>query len=300
MTPTVSILIVTYRNPDLTRECLHAVQRAVANLSAEVLVIDNASPDTTAEMIREEFRSLSFEASPDNLGFAKANNVLARRATGKYLLLLNPDAILHDGAIEALLDLADRVPGAGLYGGRTLRPSGELDRASCFGFQTLWSLTCFAGGLSRAFKHSRIFDPESLGEWQRDSERRVDIITGCLLLAPTALWNELNGFDEDFWMYGEDQDLAIRVRALGYRPMITPAAVATHVLGASSSSSGNKSVMVLGSRVRLMRKHWSPLKARVGITLLLIGCGLRAVGGGADLGWREGWRRRHEWTTTGL
>jgi N-acetylglucosaminyl-diphospho-decaprenol L-rhamnosyltransferase len=126
----LSILIVTYRNPDLTRRCLQAVGQAITHVDAEVLVLDNHSPDSTPSMIREEFDWVSFDPSSENLGFARANNVLAKRATGEYILLLNPDAILHDGALDALLRLADERPEAGLYGGRTLRPSGELDPGS--------------------------------------------------------------------------------------------------------------------------------------------------------------------------
>lgn len=290
----LSVLIVTYRNPDLTRQCLAAAQQALAGLESEVLVLDNASPDSTAELVREEFPWVHLDASPVNHGFAKANNILARRAQGKYLLLLNPDAILHHGAIDALLLLADRRPDAGIVGGRTLRPDGTLDPGSCWGFQTLWSLACFASGLSRTFKHSRLLDPESLGHWRRDTVRHVDIVTGCLLLTLASTWRQLGGFDEAFWMYGEDQDLAIRAHHAGFRPMITPGAVATHVVGASSAS-GRKNVMVLASRVRLMRKHWPTWKVRMGTLLLAIGCGIRAIGADPQSGWREGWRRRDEW-----
>ena len=153
---------------------------------------------------------------------------------------------------------------------------------------------CFATGFSTVFKGNRLFDPESLGNWQRDSLRHVDVVTGCLLLMPAALWRGLGGFDPAFWMYGEDQDLAVRLKRAGYRPVVTPDAVLTHYVGASSSP-GNKLVMVLGSRVRLMRKHWSAPAARLGIVLLELGCGLRAILARSDKSWLEGWRRRAEW-----
>ena len=291
----MSILIVTYGNPVLTRRCLTAVGEHIADIDAEVLVLDNASPDETAEVVHNEFPWTIFEASSVNLGFARANNMLAARARGEFILLLNPDAILHDGALESLLCLAAQRPEAGVYGGRTLKPSGEVDPSSCWGFQTLWSLVCFATALSHIFKHNARFDPESLGPWQRDSVRRVDIVTGCLLLIRSRLWAELGGFDEDFWMYGEDQDLALRVHRAGYRPMITPAAVVTHVVGASSAP-GKKNVMVLNSRVRLMRKHWPARHAQIGGLLLKCGCAVRALGTAPAVGWRESWQRRREWS----
>jgi N-acetylglucosaminyl-diphospho-decaprenol L-rhamnosyltransferase len=295
----LSLLIVTYRNPALTRECLAAVNAAVKNIDAEVLVLDNASPDGVADMIRAEFPWVDLDASAENLGFAKGNNVLAGRAQGEFILLLNPDAILHDGALEAILSFAQQHPQAGIYGGRTLRPSGEVDPSSCWGFQTVWSLVCFATGLSRVFKRTALFDPESLGAWTRDSVRQVDVVTGCFLLIRAELWRDLGGFDEEFWMYGEDQDLAVRAYRRGYRPLITPDAVVTHVVGASSST-GNKNVLVLGSRVRLMRKYWWRSKVRVGIVLLWCGCGVRAFAADRGIGWRESWNRRREWMATGL
>ena len=104
-------------------------------------------------------------------------------------------------------------PGHGLYGGRTLWPDGTVCPGSCWGKPSLWSLFCFSTLLSTVFKGSRVFDPESLGGWQRDTVREVDIVTGCLLLAPREVWDELGGFDERFFMYGEDGDLALRAAA---------------------------------------------------------------------------------------
>lgn len=291
--PVVSILVVTYRNPALTRDCLRSIAEHVPSELYELLVLDNSSGDGTVEMIASEFPSAQLEASPINLGFARANNVLAERARGQYLLLLNPDTVVWEGAVEALLDLAARHPEAGLYGGRTMSPSGALEPSSCWGAPTLWSLACYATGLSWLFGGTRRFDPESLGPWQRDTEAQVDIVTGCLALITRDLWQALGGFDESFWMYGEDADLSLRVAARGYRPMITPAAVVTHVIGASSTL-GGKSQLVLGAKARLLRKHWSPARARIGIVLLRLGCAIRALAGNEE--WRAAWRNRRSWS----
>ena len=98
--------------------------------------------------------------------------------------MLNPDTELVGDTLAALLAYAQAHPHAGLIGGRTLSPDGELDPGSCWGAQSLWSLVCFASGLSTVFRGSRIFNPESLGSWPRDSARQVDIVTGCLCLVP--------------------------------------------------------------------------------------------------------------------
>ena len=175
--------------------------------SYEVIVVENASGDGSAELVRDEFPSVRLIALEQNIGFAAGSNVGARAAEGEYVLMLNPDTELVGDTLGALLRYARAHPEAGLVGGRTLRPDGELDPGSCWGAQSLWSLVCFASGLSMVFRGSRLFNPESLAGWSRDSERYVDIVTGCLCLTPRAVWEQLDGFDEAFFMYGEDADL---------------------------------------------------------------------------------------------
>ena len=157
--------------------------------------------------------------------------------------------------------------------------------------------------LNTAFKGSRVFNPESLGGWQRDSVREVGIVTGCLLLAPRAVWERLGGFDRRFFMYGEDADLSIRAWQAGYRPAITPDTVITHEVGVSSASRPDKVILLLRGKVTLLRKHWGSPRREIGIRLLLIGVGMRALapgsitrrGDGPPTAWREIWRARSLW-----
>jgi len=299
--PELSVLIVTYGNPDLTRECLASVFAQTTSCALEVIVVDNASPDDTPDMIAREFPAVRLIRSAENLGFARANNVAARAARAEHLVLLNPDTVVLDRALERLLAVARRAP-AGLYGGRTLRPDGRLDPSSCWGAQTPWSAFCFATGLSTLLRGHRLFDPESLGRWERDSERDVGIVTGCLLLVRRAVWDELGGFDERFFMYGEDCDLAVRARRRGYRVAITPEATIVHVVGASSGSSAAKMAMVLKARATIMRTHWSRRARAFGLACLVGGVGLRAAGArlagvrGRGAGqWPGVWDARRDW-----
>ena len=108
-----------------------------------------------AELVRDEFPGVRLIALEENIGFAAGSNVGARAATGEYVLLLNPDTELVGDTLGALLRYARAHPEAGLVGGRTLRPDGELDPGSCWGAQSLWSLVCFASGLSSVFRGSR-------------------------------------------------------------------------------------------------------------------------------------------------
>ncbi len=302
MSVDVSALIVTYHCREAARACLESLYQHVGDVALDVIVVDNASGDGTVEMLREEFPQARLLALAENVGFARAVNLAAEEARGEYLLLLNPDTEVHEGMLAAFLAFAEGLPEPAIIGGRTLRPDGSLDPGSCWGAPTLWSLACFATALSSAFKGTRIFDPESLGGWKRDSVRDVDIVTGCLLFVPKVLWRDLGGFDPRFFVYGEDADLALRAAAAGVRRVITPDAVVTHEVGVSSATRPDKLMLLFRGKITLLRKHWGPVKSRLGVALVAGGVGLRAGqarlrgrGGGEASGWPTLWRARSEW-----
>lgn len=302
MTVDGSVVVVTYRCRDAARDCLASLYENAGDVSLEVVVVDNASGDGTDDLVREEFPDARLFALEENIGFGRAVNLAAEHARGEYLLLLNPDTVVHAGMPAELISFARSLPAPAICGGRTLRPDGRLDPGSCWGAPSLWSLFCFATMLSTAFKGSRVFDPESLGGWKRDSVRDVDIVTGCLLFVPKELWLDLGGFDPRFFVYGEDADLALRAAAAGVRRVITPDAVVTHEVGVSSATRPDKLILLFRGKVTLLRKHWGPVKSRLGVALVAGGVGLRAVqarllgrGGGVASGWPALWRARSEW-----
>jgi GT2 family glycosyltransferase len=240
--------------------------------------------------------------SEQNLGFGRACNLAVTLASAPRVVLLNPDAVVRPGCIDALVDALDRHPGAGIVGGRTVRPDGSLEPSSCWGRPTLWSLFCFATGLSTAMRGSAVFDPESMGGWARDTERRVDIVTGCLLAIDRSTWDLLGGFDERFFMYGEDADLSLRAHKMGFLPRITPQAVAVHAVGASSDRKAQKNRLLMTGKATLARTLWSGAGLRVALVLLEIGVIMRATGERlmrvqspawrplqADRAWTRGW-----------
>ena len=299
----LSVVIVSYNTAELLRGCLSSIFAQTSGISFEVVVVDNASTDGSAAMVAEQFPAVELVTLGENLGFARACNLGAERARGRDLLLLNPDTVVLDGALHRLAAFARAHPEAGICGGRTLAADGSLDPSSCLGAPSPWSLTCYALGLSTLFRRSRLFNPEWLGRWDRGSVRHVDVVTGCLLLLSRRLWEELGGFDDRFFMYGEDVDLCLRASALGYRPTITPEATVVHRVGSSSPSRSAKKQMVLRGKVTVITKHWAPAAARFGRRMLLLGVGLRAAGAagqrlagrGRPSPWPELWRTRREW-----
>jgi GT2 family glycosyltransferase len=305
----LSILIVSYNTRDLTLECLQSVFKETKNIDIdyEVIVVDNASDDHTAKAIAQNFPHVRLICSDVNFGFARANNLAARYATGEYLLLLNPDTVILNRAIEKLLEFARAHPDAGIYGGRTIFPDGTLNPTCCFGKMTVWSLFCRAFGLSKVFKKTTFFNPELYGSWKFDSVKQVDIITGCFLMVRHDLWNRLGGFNTVFFMFGEEVDFCLRAAKLGYKPLFTPDAEIVHHGGASETIRFNRFNQVLRSECTIIREHWSGYRVWLGLTMFMVLVKIKSLGyfvlskfnprkfsSQADM-WNKLWRQRKEW-----
>ena len=296
---TVSIIMVSYNAAHELENTLAAITGPAApHVSHEILVTDNGSTDGAAEVAEKLLGSDAVHRLGRNTGFGYAINRTVDRANGDFLLLLNPDARPEPGAIDALLAHLLAHPSDGIVGGRSLTPSGQLDPRSCFGRITPWSLTCWAAGLTAVARRSRWLAPESLGRWQRDSVRNVDVISGGFLLASAQTWQRLAGFDEVYRIYGEDQDLCLRAKAIGFRPSITPNAVIVHAVGASSSDKTNRDVLVLTGRATVVRQHLGRWRG-YGLFALRFGVAFRSFGervlGKSPGRWRKVWQRRSEW-----
>lgn len=304
--PELTIIIVSYNTRDLTLKCLETLYTNTERTSFHTVVFDNDSQDGSADAVAAAFPQVELIRSPDNLGFAKANNVVAAEAKTEWLLLLNPDTEVHANAVDNLLDFAKAHPQAGITGGRTVFPDGSLNIASCWMQITPWSAFCQATGLSALFKGSEFFNPEGMGNWQRDTEREVDIVVGCFLMIRHGLWSELGGFNLKYFMYGEESDLCLRAARMGYRPRITPDAQIMHLVGASANTRADKTVRVAKARATLIRDHWPAVWQRFGLGCMWIWAGGRTVAsqllalaapGKRDAAerWRAVWAARVDW-----
>ncbi|MEO6700714.1 MAG: glycosyltransferase, partial [Jatrophihabitantaceae bacterium] len=263
-----------------------------------LVVVDNQSNDGSAELVEAHPGPARLLRNEHNSGFAAAVNQGAAATSAPWLLLLNPDMELRPGSLRNLFDFAQQRPGHGIYGGRTLRADGSVEPSSCWNLPTLWSTACFALGLSTLFARSPIFDPESIGNWQRDTVREVGMVTGCLLLVPRAVWDELHGLDERYFVYGEDADFSARARRLGYRPIITPTAEVVHAIGVSSGDGGGKMPLLLAGKLTYARQHGTGWQAGAASWLLRFGVLVRAVGAtltGRGTKWRLAWSNRAQW-----
>ena len=277
--PVVSILVISYNTREMTLACLASVV-AETGVPYELIVLDNASTDGSAEAIAAAFPQARLIARRDNLGFAKGNNVASEDASGRYILLLNPDTLVLDRAIDRLVAFAGRRPQAGIWGGRTVFADGSLNPTSAFGDLTLWSLFCRTTGLAIAFAGSERFNPEGYGGWDRSTEREVDVVQGSFFLIRRALWEEMGGFDPTYVMYGEESDLCRRARAQGARPRMTPEATIVHYHGASSARRSDREIMNLRAKATMIRRHLPAWQRPAALFLLRMWPWTRMVSGG--------------------
>lgn len=303
--PELSIIVVNWNTRDLTLACLRSLYDQTRETPFEVLLVDNGSHDGSAAAIAAAFPQVRLFAETRNHGFAAANNLAALHAKGRYILLLNSDTEVLDGAVDRLMAFARATPQARIWGGRTVFADGRLNPQSAWGRVTLWSTLCFALGLTKAFPDSPLFNPEGLGGWDRGSERAVDIVSGCFFLIEAGLWRDLGGFDPLFFMYGEEADLCARARRHGAAPRVTPDATIIHHGGASTTAIDMASY-VSGAKVELARRTMNPLAAGLTRALLIGAVAVRAAAYGllarlrpasratADQ-WARVWARRAEW-----
>lgn len=303
----VSVLVVSYNTKSLTLECLESVYKETKDCSFEIIVVDNASTDGSAAAVAEQFPEARLIVSASNLGFSAANNLAAKYGKGHYLLLLNPDTVILNRGIDRLVAFANARPDFGIFGGRTLLPDGTLDPSSCWRKPSTWNLFCRAIGLSGLRRDSAMLSADSYGGWVRDTPQEVDIVSGCFLLIRKGLWECLGGFDESYFMYGEDWDLCLRAKALGATCLFCPDAEIIHYGGASEPVRTDKIIRLFNTKVKLFRRHWSPVKAWILVEFLKVWalrsllvnriagkCGYPDRRNEGDA-WAQVWRRRKEW-----
>ena len=305
--PVVSIIIVSYNTRELTLACLRSLAEQT-KIRHEVILVDNASHDGSAAAVIDEFPGVHVIESDANLGFARANNAAADVGTAEFLLLLNPDTVVLNGAVDRLIAFARSRPENRIWGGRTVFADGRLNPSSCWRRPGTWTAFCRATALDQLFAQNAVLNSEAYGGWQRDTERSVDIVSGCFFLIERELWDALGGFDPTFVMYGEEADLCLRAVPHGARPVITPTAEIVHLGGASERVRSDRLVRLLSAKVTLARRHASSVARPISIALVRAWPLSRVIGARAAAAlaptnerrrsraeWRSIWERRSLW-----
>lgn len=254
--PHLRICIVNWNAQDDLRACLESLPAAATRHRLAIIVVDNASTDGSAEMVAHDFPGVCLLRSAKNEGFSAANNRALACLDAPYALLLNPDATVAPGALDALLDFADAHPDAGIIGPKVLNPDGSL-QYSCRRFPT------FAAGLFRNVYLGRLFPGNRpaadylMQDFDHAAVRDVDWVSGCALLIRRTCLQEIGPLDaQTFFMYCEDMDWCLRAGAAGWRVVYFPDAVVFHAIGRSSDRAAERMIVEHHrSMWRFYRKH---------------------------------------------
>lgn len=225
--------IVNFNTRDKLRRCLASVMASQTKFRLEVFVADNASADGSAEMVKAEFREVKLIVNRENFGFSKANNQAIRQASGRYILLLNPDVVVGSETFDKMVSFMDNNSGVGVSGCRVVKPDGTLDLACRRSFPNPANALFRLTGLSFIFPKSR-FASYNLTYLPEDRLTEVDSVMGAFLLIRRDVVAKIGLLDEDFFMYGEDLDWCFRVKAAGFKVMYVPLTAVVHDKGSSS------------------------------------------------------------------
>lgn len=267
------MIVVSWNTRDLLVRCLESVlSTAPPHLSTEIVVVDNASEDGTAEMIQDRFPQVRLLRNGTNRGFAAASNQGLEAARGQLLFLLNPDTELREGALDRLTE-AVRPPEAGLVGPRLLFPDGRLQH-SAFRFPDLWQVFLDLFPL-----HPRLLESGLNGRYPRrlyegGEPFRIDHPLGAAMMTDRSVVEAVGALDQGFFMYCEEIDWSLRIRRAGYQVLCHPGAeVVHHLAQATAQSPGEMFVALHRSRFRLYRKHYSRTFQRM--ARLIVAAGMR-------------------------
>jgi GT2 family glycosyltransferase len=247
----LSVVIVNWNTRDLLSDCLQSVFLGLGDLEAEIFVVDNDSEDGSSAMVRREFPKVRLIQSLENRGFAGGNNLALRRVSGRHVLLLNTDTIVHGSVISDCVAWLDRNPRVGVMGPRLLNSDGSV-QPSCSAFPSLRSLTMQLFGITRIAR----WDSYRMTGWDWSEERSVDVISGAAMFVQAKAMDEVGLLDESFYFYGEETDWCHRFRVKEWDLKFVPIPEITHFGGGSVRRLNHRrDVMLTEGTTRLQLKH---------------------------------------------
>ena len=243
----LSIIIVNYNTKDLLKDCISSVKKTFPE--GEIIVVDNLSSDgSREEILKLPVKGVLLE---ENAGFSKANNIGLSYATGDNILFLNPDTVVHENTLKRCLEFLKENKKAGAVGCKVALPDKTLDKACKRKFPTAFNSFC------TIFKIAKVFPKLGYNIVGNDEGvYPVDCLVGAFMMCPGEVIEKTKGFDEDFFMYGEDIDLCLRIKQAGYEIWYLGDVEITHVKGASGKKSQKAKIAFYDSMSIYYRKHF--------------------------------------------
>lgn len=272
----LTVIIVNYNVKFYVEQCLHSVISACNNIDAEILVIDNASSDGSIQYLQPKFSEVIFIENKENVGFSKANNQGLQIAKGEYILILNPDTILSEQAIENCISFYNNQKNAGAIGVKMIDGDGNFLPESKRSFPSAMASSWKMSGMASLFPKSGFFNKYALGNLDENAIHQVDVLSGAFLFSTKKMLQQQRGFDEDFFMYGEDIDLSYRIQKSGYKNFYLGNNPILHFKGESTQKNKAYVKKFYGAMHIFLDKHYagfskSLLKASVNVASFFSG-----------------------------
>ena len=254
----LSIIIVNYNVKEFILNLLHSIKKASFNISSEIIVIDNASDDGSVDAIKEKFPSVKLIENKKNIGFGAANNKGLELAQGDYILFINPDCIVSEDTFDKMISFFENNKDCGLAGCKILNSDGTLQLACRRSFPGPWTSFTKVTGLSNIFPKSRIFTRYNLTYLDENQSYEVDAVSGSFMMIRKEVYNKVGGFDEQFFMYGEDLDLCYRVQKADYEVYYVHDTQIIHYKGESTKRSNlDETKLFYDAMNKFVKKHLS-------------------------------------------
>lgn len=256
--PHISVVIVNYKVKEYIANLLNSLKKAQHNFNLEIFVVDNDSGDGSTSFLKERYPEVNYIDNAENIGFGRANNQAIRQATGEFTLIINPDTLVSEDTLDVLVNHMNRHPGCGAAGCKILNPDGTFAPESRRSIPTIWSASCKVFGLNTLFPESKLLGQYYLSWLGEDEAGEVPVLSGSFMFWRTNLLKELDGFDERFFMYGEDIDLCYRVQKTDYRIDYVPDTSIIHYKGESTKKGDLRYIRIFNKALyQFFDKHYS-------------------------------------------
>jgi hypothetical protein len=254
----ISIIIVNYKVKEYIANLLNSIQKAQGKYNLQVIVIDNNSQDESITFLRSRFPNFRYIANSVNHGFGKANNQGIELAEGRYTLIINPDTLVSEDTFTKMIEHMEANPKCGACGCKILNPDGSFAPESKRSVPNLASSLSKVTGLSSMFPKSTVFGGYYMGWLHEDQIGEIEVLSGSFMFWKTEVLKQLNGFDERFFMYGEDIDLCYRIQSTGFQIHYVPTTSIIHYKGESSRKGDLKFVRIFNKALfQFFDKHYS-------------------------------------------
>ncbi|MGN6533409.1 MAG: glycosyltransferase family 2 protein [Ginsengibacter sp.] len=254
---TLSVIIVNYNVKYFLEQCLLSVLKAMKNIKGEIIVVDNNSTAGSFELFENKFAEVNFIWNKTNDGFAKANNQALKMAKGEYILFLNPDTIVPEDCLEQCISFIKSKHNNGALGIKMIDGKGRFLKESKRAFPSPITSFFKLSGISKKFPHSRIFSKYDLGYLDENENHEVNVLAGAFMMIPQKILHITGGFDEDFFMYGEDIDLSYRIQKAGFKNFYFAGSTIIHFKGESTSKGSLNYVILFYKAMSIfVKKHY--------------------------------------------